>query len=163
MKIKSSSLTLIVAIFIFALTGIGFVVWNIRNVFRPSGSFEFSLMPGVAIVVAEYIAMVILYMIIAFNLYKLARVGRDKEIISRKNLARVKRIQYILVVLLLLKAAVVLIMTAVFMRSATGVALQLIGIIKSSWELLAGMLIIYILANVFERAVILKEEEALTI
>jgi hypothetical protein len=163
MKFKSSPLTLKIAILIAVLIGTGIVAWNLLHSFRAGFSFRGGLPSGLAIVLAQYVIVVGLYLVMAVTLYQLASVSRDKEIISRKNLARVKRIQYILLALLLIKVVIVLMMTAVFMRSALRLALQLLGIINSSWELLVGILIIYILANVFERAVMLKEDEELTI
>ncbi|HEY9260898.1 DUF2975 domain-containing protein [Chitinophaga sp.] len=163
MKFKSSPLSLKIVILIAALIGSGTVGWNLLHSFRTGFRFRVGLPSGLAIVFAQYVIMIGLYLVIAVTLFQLASVGRNKEIISRKNLARVKRIQYILLALLFVKVVIVLMMTAVFMGSALGLALQLLGIISSSWELLVGMLIIYILAKVFEKAVILKEEEALTI
>ncbi|MBS0028745.1 DUF2975 domain-containing protein [Chitinophaga sp. 22321] len=114
-------------------------------------------------VMAPYIIIGVLCLLIAIDLYKLVLSTRGDEVISRENLARVKRIQYIFLAVLLIKAGMLLIMTTIFVRSVMAILMQLVGIVASSWELFAGMLIIYILAKVFERAVNLKEEQALTI
>lgn len=116
-----------------------------------------------SLMIVPYFVMGVLYLVIAFNLYKLVVSTRGGEVISRQNLARVKLIQYIFFALLVGKIGFTLLLTAVFIPSVVGLLLQLAAVISSSWELLAGMLIIYILAIVFERAVNLKEEQALTI
>lgn len=118
---------------------------------------------AMSLVMVPYFIVGVLYLVIAFNLYKLVVSTRGGEVISRGNLARVKRIQYIFFALLVGKIGFTLLLTAVFIPSVIGILLQLASVISSSWELLAGMLIIYILAIVFERAVNLKEEQALTI
>ena len=115
------------------------------------------------ILMVPYVIIAGLCLVIVANLYKLALSTRGSEVISRKNLTRVKRIQYIFLAVLLIKAGLLMITATIFVHSIIGILLQLVNIIVSSWELLAGMLIIYIVAVVFERAVILKEEQALTI
>lgn len=120
-------------------------------------------MTVMSLMIVPYFIVGVLYLVIAFNLYKLVVSTRGGEVISRQNLARVKRIQYIFFALLVGKVGFTLLLTAVFIPSVMAILLQLAAVIGSSWELLAGMLIIYILAIVFERAVNLKEEQALTI
>lgn len=116
-----------------------------------------------SLMIVPYFVMGVLYLVVAFNLYKLVVSTRGGEVISRQNLARVKLIQYIFFALLVGKIGFTLLLTAVFTPSVVGLLLQLAAVIGSSWELLAGMLIIYILAIVFKRAVNLREEQALTI
>ncbi|MGO4292919.1 hypothetical protein [Chitinophaga sp. RAB17] len=165
MKIKSSPLPLKIAILISTLIGVLAVIMTFIQISKLGITFSGDNSPMVGAMLVQYIILGILYLVMAFFLYKLVGGTSNREIICRKNLVSLKRILSVLVALILTKIIFSLIITS----DVLGVNLRLtifnklMTIVCSSWELLMSSLVIYVLAAVFERAVILKEEEALTI
>lgn len=165
MKIKSSPLPLKIAILISTLIGVVAVIMTLIQISKLGINFSGDNSPMVGAMLVQYIILGMLYLVMAFFLYKLVGGTSNREIICRKNLISLKRILYVLLALILTKIIFSLIITS----DVLGVSLRLtifnklMTIVCSSWELLMSSLVIYVLAAVFERAVILKEEEALTI
>lgn len=163
MKIKSSPLVLKIVILISALIAITSVIWNTVYMYQ-SGLFSYSPeIPGLKVTAVEHFIVGALYMLMAVYLFKLVGGTSNREIISRKNLMFVRGILYVLLALLLTRIAFALFMALGPIGSTQGIAFKLIMLLGSCWEPLMGSLVIYVLAIVFKRAVILKEEEALTI
>jgi len=102
-------------------------------------------------------------MLMAIYLFKLVGGTSNREIISRKNLMSVKGILYVLLALLFTRIVFASFTAFGPIGSARGIVFKLVTLIGSSWELVMASLVIYVLAVVFERAVNLKEEQALTI
>lgn len=74
----------------------------------------------------------------------------------------VKGILYFLFALLLAKIVFALTFNILMLRSF-GILFLLVNIVGATWQLWIATLVIYVLATVFEKAVNLKEEQALTI
>lgn len=152
MKNKSSQFYLKALIITAVLIGVGF---GLVTLFRMHTPPLLALLP--------FIGMGAPFLAIAVLLYRIAASLGTKDIISRDNLMRVQRIRFVLLVLLVGKVAIVMIVTIGSpMSFMTSIFATLVAFF-SSWELLVGILIIHILTKVFEGALILKEEEALTI
>ncbi|NLR62027.1 hypothetical protein HGH93_28290 [Chitinophaga polysaccharea] len=165
MKIATYLLLLKIAVLISALLTIGVIGVNIYIYF-----FELGTPAGAGpvayaqIIVFEHIAMALLYLVIAFCSFKLLVGTADRELISRKNLTLVKGILWTLLALLLTKIAFAWVIgNSIVIPAASRLYFRVAGILGSTWELLMAFIVIFILAVVFEKAVRLKEEEALTI
>jgi Protein of unknown function (DUF2975) len=163
MKINSSSLLLKIAILISALIGTGIVVANFVNLFQIGLFFKRTLTGVTACMLTQHIVLSALYLVMAFYLYKLVGGTSNREIICRKNLTSVKRILYVLFALLITRLVFALIFSSLMGPGRFNILFAIINIVGSTWELWIAALVIYVLAVVFERAVNLKEEQALTI
>lgn len=163
MKIKSSPLPLKIAILTSALIGTGIVISNLNNIYQLGATRRMSPTGDIGIILIQNIILSICYLVMVFYLYKLVGGTSNREIISRKNLMSVRRILYVLFALLLTKVLFALILTNRVSGIRFSILFKLVTIVGSTWELWMATLVIYVLAVVFKRAVILKEEEALTI
>lgn len=163
MKIKFSPLPLKIAILISSLIGIVSVIWYVVYMFQSGVLSRSPEIPGLKAMVVQHVIVGIFYLLMAVYLFKLVGGTSNREIISRKNLAYVRGILYILLAVMLTR----ILFSSLSMLGPIGhtqsIAFRLTTLIGSCWEPLTGILAFYILSAVFKRAVILKEEEALTI
>ncbi|MBO9732934.1 MAG: DUF2975 domain-containing protein [Chitinophaga sp.] len=150
MKNKSSQFYLKTLIITSVLVGVAF---GLVAAYRMQSALVLLMFLGVG---APALAIAVL-------LYRLAATLGTKEIISRDNLMRVQRIRFVLLTALVVKAVIVMMVGIGNLASIISILMIFFSAFFSSWELLIGILIIHILAKVFEGAIILKEEEALTI
>ncbi|HEY9260899.1 DUF2975 domain-containing protein [Chitinophaga sp.] len=163
MKIKFSPLPLKIAILISSAIGIISVIWYAVYMFQTGLLSQLPEIPGLKAMVVQHSIVGTLYLLMAVYLFKLVGGTSNREIISRKNLMYVRGILYILLAVMLTR--IIFSSLSVFgpLGSTHSIAFRLTTLIGGCWEPLMGILAFYILSTVFKRAIIFKEEEALTI
>lgn len=105
----------------------------------------------------------LLYLVMTWFLFRLLIGAGNEDIISRKNLSAVKGILYVMLGLLITKMVFAWIAAGNVKVYQNGLYFRLLNVLGASWELLMAFMVILTLAIVFERAVSLNEEQALTI
>lgn len=105
----------------------------------------------------------LLYLVMTWFLFRLLIGAGNEDIISRKNLSAVKGILYVMLGLLITKMVFAWIAAGNVKVYHNGLYFRLLNVLGASWELLMAFMVILTLAIVFERAVSLNEEQALTI
>lgn len=163
MKIVPSPLVLKIVVILFTLFGIAAIIWNINYIFQLKLSSQSPETFVIKNTIIEHAIVGGLYMIMAIFLFKLVGGTSNREIISRNNLKSVNGILYILCALVVTR--IVFASFTVFspIGRSHGIGFQLVALIFSSWQPVMGIVVVYVLAAVFKRAVIFREEEALTI
>lgn len=160
MKISKYLLPLKIVLLISVLISVYITIFNgvafFQSHFNPDT-------PGLKAAVLQNTILGLLYLVMTWYLFRLLIGAGSEDIISRKNLSAVKGILLVLSGLLLTKIVFAWIAGDSIKVYNNRLYFRLLSVLGATWELLMAFMVILALAIVFERAVSLKEEQALTI